>query len=135
MGTALKMTKAGSESADTVIAHIQTIGEQTTETEEVDVTTLDSPNGAKEFIQGAKDAGSVEITANNCSDGQVAILKTVFESGAVREWTETYPNGDTLVYDAFISAFTFGEASVDGLLTINMTLRLSGMPEYTEASA
>ena len=134
MGTSLKMVKAGSESADTTLAHLVSIGEQTTETEEVDVTTLDSPNGAKEYIQGAKDAGTVEITANNCSDGQISALQSVFNSGATRSWVETYPNGDTLSYNAFISQFTFGEATVDGLVTASMTLRLTGTPTYTEAA-
>lgn len=135
MGTALKMIKTGSEASDLVIAHIQSIGDQSTETDEIDVTTLDSPNGAKEYMQGAKDPGTVEITANNCGDGQVEALQAVFDSGAVRTWTETYPTGATLTYDAYISAFTFGEATVDGLMTASFTLRLSGEPVYTEAES
>lgn len=135
MGTALKMIKTGSEASDLVIAHIQSIGDQSTETDEIDVTTLDSPNGAKEYMQGAKDPGTVEITANNCGDGQVEALQSVFDSGAVRTWTETYPTGATLTYDAYISAFTFGEATVDGLMTASFTLRLSGEPVYTEAES
>lgn len=135
MGTALKMIKTGSEASDLVIAHIQSIGDQSTETDEIDVTTLDSPNGAKEYMQGAKDPGTVEITANNCGDGQVEALQAVFDSGKVRTWTETYPTGATLTYDAYISAFTFGEATVDGLMTASFTLRLSGEPVYTEAES
>lgn len=135
MGTSLTMTKAGSEPSDLVIAHIQSIGEQSTETDEIDVTTLDSPNGAKEFIQGAKDPGSIEVVANNCGDGQVEALQAVFDSGQVRSWTETYPTGATLAYEAYISAFTFGEATTDGLMTASFTLRLSGEPVYTEAES
>lgn len=135
MGTSLTLTKKGAEPNDLVVAHIQSIGEQSTETDEIDVTTLDSPDGAKEFIQGAKDAGSIEIVANNCGDGQVEALQAVFDSGEVREWTETYPTGATLVYDAYISAFTFGEATTDGLMTASFTLRLSGEPVYTEAES
>ncbi len=134
MGTALKMTKTGSESADLVIAHISSIGEQATETEEIDVTTLDSPNGAKEYIQGAKDAGSLDVTANIMKDGQVAKLKGVFDAGTVREWTITYPNGSTLVFNAYIASLTFGEATPDGLMTSSFSLRLSGEPTYTEAA-
>lgn len=132
MGTSLTMVKAGSESADLVLAHLQSIGEQATEAEEIDVTTLDSPNGAKEFIQGAKDAGSIEIVANNCGDGQVEALKSVFGSGTKRSWIETYPNGATLEFDAYIASFNFGEATTDGLMTISLSLRLSGEPTYSE---
>ena len=65
MATSLKMVKSGSEQADLVIAHITSIGEQASEAEEIDVTTLDSPNRSKEFIQGAKDPGSIEVAVNN----------------------------------------------------------------------
>ena len=135
MGTSLKMVKTGSEASDLVIAHIQSIGEQSTSTDEIDVTTLDSPNGAKEYMQGAKDPGTVEITANNCGDGQVEALQAVFDSGKVRTWVETYPTGATLTYDAYISDFTFGEATVDGLMTASFSLRLSGEPTYEEAES
>ena len=134
MATSLKMVKSGSEQADLVIAHITSIGEQSSEAEEIDVTTLDSPNRSKEFIQGAKDPGSIEVAVNNCFDGQVETLRSVYQSGAVREWVETYPDdAGTLTYNGYISALKFGEATPDGLVTANFTIRLSGEPVYTEA--
>ena len=134
MATSLKMVKTQDEQADLVLAHITSIGEQASEAEEIDVTTLDSPNRAKEFIQGAKDAGSIEVSLNNCFDGQVEALKAVYASGAVRSWVETFPDdAGTLTYSGYISALTFGEATPDGLLSVNITIRLSGEPVYTEA--
>ena len=133
MATSLKMVKAGSEPEDLVLAHITSIGEQASEAEEIDVTTLDSPNRAKEFIQGAKDAGSIEVSLNNCFDGQVETLKAVYASGEVRQWVETFPDdAGSLTYNGYISALTFGEATPDGLLSVNITIRLSGDPVYTE---
>jgi predicted secreted protein len=135
MSTKLEMVKAGEETANLVLAHLQSIGEQATEAEEIDVTTLDSPNRAKEFIQGAKDPGSIDVVANNCFDGQIEVLQSVFNSGAVRSWIETYPDAaGTLSYSAYISSFTFGEATTDGLVTASFTLRLTGAPVYAEAS-
>ena len=55
MGTSLTMTKAGSEATDTVIKSLTSIGSVSGEGDEIDVPTLDSPNGAKEYIQGAVD--------------------------------------------------------------------------------
>lgn len=134
MATSLKMVKSGSEQADLVIAHITSIGEQASEAEEIDVTTLDSPNRSKEFIQGAKDPGSIEVAVNNCFDGQVETLRSVYQSGAVRQWVETYPDdAGTLTYSGYISALKFGEATPDGLVTANFTIRLSGEPVYAEA--
>lgn len=133
MGTKLTLEGVGSET-DVVLAHLQSIGEQSTEADEIDVTTLDSPGGSKEFIQGSTDAGSIEVTANNVFDGQAELLQSVFNSGAVRSWTETYPDtAATLKYDGYLSKFTFGEATTDGLVTTNFTIRLTGVPVYAEA--
>jgi hypothetical protein len=126
------MVKTGSESTDTVLAHIQSIGDKTTEAEEIDVTTLDSPGGNKEFIQGPKDPGNVEVLANNVGDGQAVILKAVFDSGAVRTWKETWVDGTTLKYDGYISSFTFGEETTDGLYTVGFSIRRTGEETYTE---
>ena len=134
MNTTLTKTMSGSETEDLVLAHLQSIGEQTTETEEIDVTTLDSPNGAKEFIQGNKDSGSVEVVANNVFDGQAATLQSIFNAGTTEEWVESYPEAaGTLTYNAYMSALTFGEATTDGLATVSFTLRLTGAPVYAEA--
>lgn len=133
MATSLKMVKSGDEGEDLVIAHITSIGEVSSEAEEIDVTTLDSPNRAKEFIQGAKDSGSIEVAINNCFDGQVAALKAVYASGEVRKWIETFPDEKgTLTYEGYISALKFGEATPDGLLSATITIRLSGDPIYSE---
>lgn len=134
MATSLKLVKSGSEADDTVIAHITSIGEQATEAEEIDVTTLDSPNRSKEFIQGAKDPGSVEVSVNNMFDGQVAKLRALLASGETRTWVETYPDdAGTLTYTGYISALNFGEATPDGLLSVTFTIRLTGDPVYAEA--
>ncbi|MDO4979151.1 MAG: phage tail tube protein [Candidatus Saccharibacteria bacterium] len=133
MATSLTLKKAGSEPSDLVLAHIVSIGEQSTEADEIDVTTLDSPNRSKEYIQGAKDPGSIDVTANNCFDGQVQKLSALFDSGDIREWVETYPDGKgTLTYSGFVKAFKYGEATTDGLATVSFTIRLSGKPVYTE---
>lgn len=137
MGTTLTMTKSGSEQEDTVIKHATTIGEMAIESEEIDVTTLDSPNRAKEYAQGAKDAGTISVEANNCYDGQAEALFAVFKSGEVREFTIGYPNEEgeeaaTLTFEGYISTFTFGEATTDGLVTCNFDIRTSGLPEYAE---
>ena len=47
MATSLKMVKSGSEPDDLVIAHITSIGEQASEAEEIDVTTLKFEHGLK----------------------------------------------------------------------------------------
>ncbi|MBQ6487533.1 hypothetical protein IJI89_03900 [Candidatus Saccharibacteria bacterium] len=134
MGTSLTMTKAGSEATDTVIKSLTSIGSVSGEGDEIDVTTLDSPNGAKEYIQGAVDWGTVDIEGNVTDGDQLAALRTVFDSKKTREWTIETPAGHQIVFDAFIQTFEYGEKTTDGLDTFTLTLRVSGDVTFTPGS-
>lgn len=133
MGSSLTMIKSGSESADTVIASLTSIGAIAGEREEIDVTTLDSPNGAKEFISGAVDWGSQDIAGNLTNAGQIAALRAVFDAQKTRDWVIKTPAGNEISYKAFIAKFEYGEKTTDGLDTFSMTLRISGDVTFTPA--
>ena len=133
MGTTLTMKKAGDEQADTVIAHLTSIGEVTGEREEIDVTTLDSPNGAKEFISGVVDFGSFDV-AGKIDGVQVSALYDVFNGQQNRDFEIQTPSGTKLALNGYFSSFGFGEKTTDGLDTFKATIRVSGAPTYTSAS-
>lgn len=137
IGCTLTMTKTGAEVEDLVVTSVASIGAIKTETDEIDVTTLDSPNGAKEFIQGASDSGDFDVEINNLFDGQAETLEAVFASGATRAWTIAFmENGAsiaTLAFNAFIKGREFGELTTDGLDKLTLTLRVTGLPVYAEA--
>ena len=132
IGTTFTMKKIAGEDKDMVVANLTSIGEQSTEIEEIDVTALDSPNGAKEYIAGAMDSGTVDIEGNVKTKGQVTTLDNVFTSRKNRDFVVCYPNGDMLKLNGYISTFKFGEATTDGLYTFGFTLKLSGKPEFVE---
>ncbi len=134
MGTTLTMKKAGDEAADTVIAHLTSIGEVNGEREEIDVTTLDSPNGAKEFISGVVDFGSFDIAGNVIDGVQVSALYDVFNGQQNRNFEIQTPSGTKLALNGYFSSFGFGEKTTDGLDTFKATIRVSGAPVYTSAS-
>lgn len=137
MSNKLTLIGEGSEQ-DKIIGNIFSMGEISTEADEIDVTTLDSPNGAKEFIQGAKDSGEFAVELNNVADGTVEDLNSVFDSGDTREWEISFTDNDlttevaTLEFDAFIKSRAYGEQTTDGLNKVTFTLRISGSPVYTE---
>lgn len=133
IGSILTLVKAGAEPADTVLANLTSIGEVGGEHEEVDVTTLDSPGGAKEFIAGATDYGSFDVGGNVVSGAQQSALYTLFKSRSVRSWKITTPAGTELGVTAYLSRFAWGEKTVEGLDTFTATLRVSGQPTYTPA--
>lgn len=133
MGTTLTLSPADVEEP-LVLANLTSIGELSSEAEEVDTTTLDSPGGNMEFVQGSKDNGSVEVEANNVYDGQAEIIDSLYAAGDTREWIVTYNSGATLTFNAYLSARAFGEATTDGLDKVNFTLRVTGQPTYAEAA-
>ena len=135
MGTTLTMKKTDDEPDDTVIAHLTSIGEVNGEREEIDVTTLDSPNGAKEFISGVVDFGSFDIAGNVIDGVQVSALYSVFNGQQNRDFEIVTPSGTKLELNGYFSSFGFGEKTTDGLDTFKATIRVSGAPTYTPASA
>lgn len=135
MGTTLKKVKSGSEPADTIIANLTSIGEIGVESEEIDATDLDSPNNYKEFIAGSKDAGEVSLAGNIKDEAKVEQMLALAESQSLEDWVVTYPSGATWTFTAFVKSFKDGEKTTDGLATFSASLRISGKPTYTKASA
>lgn len=138
MGTKLSLTSAGGTLELEVpldIKSLTTIGEIGGEREEIDVTTLDSPNGAKEYIAGAVDWSTQDIEGNITEDNkeQIEKLRSVFDAQAVGKWKIETPAKNTIEYDAFISAFKYGEKTTDGLDTFSMTLRITGDVTFKKA--
>ena len=134
LGTTLTKKKSGSESTDLVISGLTSIGEVGVESDEIDVTTLSSTGGFKEFIAGFKDAGEVSLAGYISDEKQVEALLTLASSQSIEKWTITTPNGATWKFDAFVKSFKESEATIDGVRGFSASLRISGEPVYTEAS-
>lgn len=125
------------------VAHLTSIGEIGAETDEIDVTDLDSPNGFKEFIAGAKDAGTVDISGNvvagSVGDDAVADLYSLYSAGDVVEWKVEFPSKSatkpTWEFDAYVSSFKEGESTTDSLRTFSGSLRVSGLPVFTKGGS
>lgn len=135
MGTTLTKVKSGSEPEDLRIANLTSIGEIGLESEEIDATDLDSPDNYKEFIAGAKDPGEVEIAGNIKDESNVEKMLALAESQSVEKWIVAYPSGAKWEFSAFVKSFKDGEKSTEALATFTATLRISGKPVYTKASA
>lgn len=133
IGTTLTKTMSGAEVADLVIADLTKIGEIGVESDEIDVTTLDSTGGYKEFIAGAKDGGEVSLEGFVKSEANVEAMLALAESQTVEEWTIETPSGSTWVFNAFVKMFKEAEATVDGVRGFTASLRISGAPVYTPA--
>lgn len=133
MGTSLTKTKSGSEANDWVVGSLTSIGEVGAEISEVDITTLDSPDGAKEFMPGDIDAGECAIAGyiKKAADEQTVVkMMSLIKSASTESWTVTFPSGATWEFNAFIKSFKTTEETVDGLIGFSGSLRISGLPVY-----
>ena len=135
LGTSLTKTKSGAEATDTVIGNLTSIGEIGIESDEIDVTTLDSSGGYKEFIAGFKDAGEVSLAGILATEVAFNAMVVLAGSQAEEEWTIESDTGSTWVFDAFVKTFKEGEATVDGVRGFTGSLRISGAPVYTSFGA
>lgn len=135
MGTTLTKKMSGDETNDLKIANLTSIGEIGVESEEIDATDLDSPNNYKEFIAGSKDAGEVSLAGNIKDESNVEKMLALAESQSMESWKVTYPSGATWEFSGFVKSFKDGEKTPDGLATFSATIRISGKPVYTKATA
>lgn len=134
MGTSLTKVKSGDETGDLKIPNLTTIGEIGIESEEIDTTDHDSPDGYKEFLPALKDAGEVTIGGNVKDETIIEKMLALAESQTVEEWIVTFKTGSTWKFNAFVKSFKDGEKTTDGLWTFSGTLRISGKPVFTRKS-
>jgi len=131
LGTILTKTMSGTESEDLIVADLTSIGEIGLESDEIDVTTLDSTGGYKEYIAGFKDAGEVSLGGIIKSEDAMETMLALAEAQSVEEWTVETASGSTWVFDGFVKIFKEGEATVEGVRGFTASIRISGQPVYT----
>lgn len=102
--------------------------------DEIDVTTLDSDGGYKEFIGGFKDAGEVTIEGffDSENEGQLAMQESL-DNGLAEDYKITFPTKPQAEWNfkAVVTGFKVGDADVNGNITFGATLRVSGKPTLT----
>ena len=137
IGTSLTKLKSGAETEDWEVGSLTSIGEIGLEISEEDITTLDSPDRVKEFMSGDQEAGDCSFTGitKKADDEQtIAKMMALIAAGTTESWEVTFPSGAKWEFAAFIKSFKTGEASVDGRVEFNGTLRISGLPAYSPSN-
>lgn len=116
------------------IAQVRNIDGPGLEANIIEATSHDDTEGYNTFVQGLKDAGEVSLeiaydpanaTHKNASGG----LLYDFATGAVTAYTMVFPDAGATEWDfnAIVKSFQ-PKAPVDGLLTADVTLKISGAP-------
>ena len=131
LGVTLTKTAAGDESADLVIGSLTNIGELKIDGEEIEVTTLDSDGGYREYIPGFRDAGEISLDGILNDDSTLEKLIELQGLGRIDEYTIETSNGASLVFNAFVKSAGHTAFEVDGVRGYTGTLRISGAPTFT----
>jgi predicted secreted protein len=112
---------------------ITSIGGLSLSADTIDVTTLDSANGFREYIQGFRDGGEVQISGffdPLDTNGQMATL-TNLGDGSIDSYTIEFTSiGYKWTFDAIVTAFTTN-AAVGDAIGWEATLKVTGKPLLT----
>ncbi len=134
LGTVLKV---GESSSAVAVASLTEIGGLELSADTIDVTSLDSEGGYREFIAGFKDAGEVSLTGffNPVAGKGQKELYDLFESGAVSDFTIEFPAATKAKW-AFKGVVTGISTStgVEDPISFEATIKVSGAPTLTITS-
>lgn len=129
LGTVLKI----GESSPVTVAGLTSIGGLELSADTIDITTLDSDGGYREFIGGFKDAGEVSLEGYfipETGKGQKE-LYDLFESGNTEKFTIEFPNGmASWEFDGVVTGFSTS-ADLEDPLSFSATIKVSGAPTLT----
>jgi len=132
-GTTLKFTPAGGEQL--TVGRLTSVGEIAPEAEELDVTTLESTGGYREYMQGFRDSGELELSGyHDASDAGQKAVREAFASGASGAFEVAFPDGSKVNFSGFVKRHSIGSAEVDGAIGFGATIRISGPVSVTEAA-
>ena len=124
-GTIFYFTPAGGQRV--AVGRLSSIGELTPDSEEIDVTTLDSAGGYREYVQGYRDAGELAIEGYHTSaDAGQAAMRAAYASGGVGVAQISFHDGSSASFSAYVKSYTLGAAKVDGAVGFGAKLRITG---------
>ncbi len=135
-GTLLKKGDGASPEAFTTIAQVVNIGGPTLAQEPLDVTHHSSSSGWREFIGGLKDGGEISLEINfdpgNATHDETTGLQAELANGSSKNYRLEFPDtGATkITFAALVTAFE-QSAPVDGKLSANVTLKVTGLPTWS----
>ena len=131
VGTTFKM---GESTATTKVGGLTSIGGVEISSDTIDVTTLDSDGGYREYLGGFKDAGDVSLEGylDDSDAGQEAVYAAL-ESGKVQKCEINFTNGSKWTFDGIVTGFSTS-ASLEDSVSFSATIKVSGKPTFTISS-
>ena len=115
-----------SDESFSAIAEVNSIGGPDKSRDTIDVTSLDSTDGYREFIPGFRDGGEVTLNMNFTRDGYIA-MNTDFESDDLVNYQIVFPDVGETTFDfaALVTNIT-NVIPMDDKISMDVTLKISG---------
>jgi len=109
------------------LAEINSITGPTMTRDFIDVTSLDSTGGYREFITGFRDAGTVSLSMNFTRESYDRMLED-FESSIARAYEIILPDVDvtSLEFEGLVTEVPLS-IPTDDKITADVTIKISGM--------
>ena len=109
IGTQIQRGSGDYNTVYTTVAEVRNVELTGRSAEAIDVTNMDTPSGAREFIAGLIDSGEIFFDANYLpGDPSQDILETDFAAGQTSPWRIVLPgNYGVILFDAFSSLSDF----------------------------
>lgn len=136
---ALGTTISKGKTAPKVIGGLTSISGIEITADSIDVTTLSSPGGYKEYIGSFKDAGEVALEgffdANTTSNQ--ATMQDALDDGLPDDYKISFPTTPSAEWNfkGVVVGFKVGDAEVEGTIAFSATIKVSGKPTLTVGGA
>lgn len=99
--------------------------------ESVEFTHLKSPNKTREHKPGMIEPGEMTVVLNYTPEAR-AKADALFSAAGVQEFQIGYPDGSTETISGFLTGKTTEGGEVSGKLTLNLPIKVTGLPVYAE---
>jgi len=113
----------------TPIAEITAIDGPSVSRDTIDVTSLDSTGGYKEYVPGFRDSGEISLTMNFTATTYEIMLDD-FESDNLINYKIETPDRSTWTFSGYVTELSLS-ASTGDKITSNVTIKISGPVTYT----
>jgi len=131
VGAVVKQSDMTSSPTFNAIAEINAIDGPNKTRDTIDVTSLDSTGGYREFIASFRDAGSVNLEMNFTRDGYIA-MNDAFETDTLIDYQIVLPDTGNTTLDFSGLVVDIGMAvPLDDKITAPVVIKISGEVSLT----
>ena len=116
------------------IAQVTNISGPGLSREMIDVTSLDSTGGYREFIAGFRDAGTIVLSMNFTRAG-LDLFQADFEDDTVKNYEIVLPDADatSLEFEGLVQEFPL-TIPTDSQITMEVTIKITGVVTVNSGS-